>query len=82
MTTKIHATVHALGNPTGFHLTPGQAHYLEGDDVMLKDTQACTVIADKAYDAQARVIEPLLRACKAVVISPKVSHWHQRVGAD
>jgi transposase len=46
--------------------------------VLLKDPQACTVIADKAYDAQARVIEPLLRAGKAVVIAPKVSHRHQR----
>ena len=62
MTTKIHATVDALGNPTGFHLTPGQAHDLEGADVLLKDTQADTVIADKAYDAQARLIEPLVQA--------------------
>lgn len=28
--TTIHATVDALGNPTGFHLTPGQVHDLEG----------------------------------------------------
>lgn len=40
MTTKIHATVDALGNPTGFHLTPGQAHDLEGADVLLKDNGA------------------------------------------
>lgn len=32
---KIHATVDALGNPTGFHLTPGQAHDLEGADTLL-----------------------------------------------
>ena len=80
--TKIHATVDALGNPTGFHLMPRQAHDLEEVDELLKDTQADTVIANKDCDAQARVLEPLLRACKAVVISPKVSHWHQRVGAD
>ena len=78
MTTKIHATVDALGNPTGFHLTPGQAHDLEGADVLLKDTQAGTVIADKAYDAQARVIEPLLQAGKAVVIPSISSRKHQR----
>jgi transposase len=72
LTTKIHATVDALGNPTGFHLTPGQAHELEGADVLLKATQADTVIAGKAYDAQARVIEPLLQAGKAVVI-PSIS---------
>ena len=46
--------------------------------MLLKDTQAGTVIADKAYDAQARVIEPLLRAGKAVVIPPKVSRKYQR----
>ena len=51
LSTKIHATVDALGNPTGFHLTPGQAHDLEGADVLLKDTEAAAVLADKAYDA-------------------------------
>ena len=78
MTTKIHATVDALGNPTGFHLTSGQAHDLEGADVLLKDTPADTVIADKAYDAQARVIEPLVRAGKAVVIPPISTRKDQR----
>ena len=78
MSTKIHATVDALGNPTGFHLTPGQAHDLEGADVFLKDTPGASVIADKAYDAQARVIEPLHQAGKAVVIPPKASRKHQR----
>ena len=58
----------ALGNPTGFHLTPGQAHDLEGADALLADTAAETVIADKGYDAQARVVEPLLIQGKGVVI--------------
>ena len=78
MTTKIHATVDALGNPTGFHLTPGQAHDLEGADVLLKDTQVEMVIADKAYDAHDRVIEPLLQAGKTMVIPSKASRNHQR----
>ena len=78
MSTKIHTTVDALGNPTGFHLTPGQAHDLEGADVLLADTQANAVIADKAYDAQARVIEPLLKAGKAVVIPPRSTRTEQR----
>lgn len=68
----------ALGNPTGFHLTPGQAHDLDGADVLLQDTQAATVIADKAYDAQARVIEPLLAAGKAIVIPPRSTRKEQR----
>lgn len=78
MGTKIHATVDALGNPTGFHLTTGQAHDLEGADVLLKDTAGASIIADKAYDAQERVIEPLLQAGKTAVIPPKSSRKHQR----
>jgi len=35
LSTKIHATGEALGNPTGFHLTPGQAHDLQGADLLL-----------------------------------------------
>ena len=65
MSTKIHATVDALGNPTGFHLTPGQAHDLEGADALLPAVEADTVIADKAFDADERVIEPLAAAGKA-----------------
>lgn len=61
----------ALGNPTGFHLTPGQAHDLDGADVLLKGTQADAILADKAYDAQERVIEPLLEAGKTIVIPPR-----------
>jgi transposase len=78
LTTKIHTTVDALGNPTGFHLTPGQAHDLEGADVLLKDTSGATVIADKAYDAQERMIEPLQIAGKAVVIPCRKTRKHQR----
>ena len=78
MSTKIHATVDALSNPTGFHLTPGQAHDLDGADVLLKDTAAHAVIADKAYDAQARVIEPLLQAAKTVVIPPRSTRNDRR----
>ena len=59
----------ALGNPTGFHLTPGQSHDLEGADVLLKDTPGQIVIADKAYDAQTRVVQPLLDKGKEVVIA-------------
>jgi transposase len=71
LTTKIHAACDALGNPTGFHLTPGQAHDLEGADALLPDIDADTVIADKAFDAYERVIEPLQKARKNIVIPPK-----------
>lgn len=36
--------------------------------MLLGDTAAQTVIADKGYDAQARVVEPLLAQGKGVVI--------------
>ena len=60
--------VDALGNPLAFLLTPGQAHDLEGADVFLPQMQADTLLADKAFDADKRVIEPLLAAGKTPVI--------------
>lgn len=78
MSTKIHATVDALGNPTGFFLTPGQASDLAGADELLPVLAADTLIADKAYDAQARVLEPLQQAGKTVVIPPKRTRKVQR----
>lgn len=60
-----------MGNPTGFHLTPGQAHDLDGADALLPDIDADTIIADKAFDAGARVIDPLRNAGKTIVIPPK-----------
>ena len=78
LTIRIHATVDALGNPTGFVLTPGQAHDLEGADVLLKDTPGLTVIADKAYDAQTRVVESLLGKGKGVVIPSRSTNKRPR----
>ena len=52
------------------HLTPGQAHDLVGADVLLADTQADGVLAENAYDAQERLIEPLEKAGKQIVIPP------------
>lgn len=71
MSTKINATVDALGNPTGFVLTPGQAHDLDGSDELLPTITADTVLADKGYDADERVIDPLRAAGKEAVIPPK-----------
>ena len=59
MSTKIHATCDALGNPTGFHLTPGQTHDLQGADALLPSIEAQALLADKAYDAKERVIDKL-----------------------
>ncbi len=80
MSTKIHTTCDALGNPTGFHLTPGQTHDLDGADALLPaiidDIQA--LLADKSYDAQERVLAVLEHAGVAIVIPPKVNRIHKR----
>ena len=57
-----------MGNPLEFLLTPGQAHDLEGADAFLPQIEADALLADKAYDADKRVIEPLLAAGKTPVI--------------
>lgn len=78
LSTKINATVDALGNPTGFVLTPGQACDLDGADQLLPGIEAQTVLADKGYDADGRVIEPLLAAGKTIVIPPKRNRKNPR----
>ena len=70
--------VDALGNPLAFFLTPGQAHDLEGADALLPQMEADTVLADKALDADERVIEPLLAAGKTAVIPPKSNRKTRR----
>ena len=49
-------------------------HDLLGADQLLPAMQAETLIADKAFDAQERVIDPLLAAGKTVVIPPQGSN--------
>jgi len=73
LSTKIHATVDALGNPTGFLLTPGQACDLEGADALLPALEAPILIADKGYHADQRVLQPLAQAGKTAVIPPKAN---------
>ncbi len=72
MSTKIHATCDALGNPTGFHLTAGQDHDLKGADELM-DHLTCTdaVLADKAYDADNRMRQKLEKEGCTVVIPSK-----------
>ena len=67
-----------MGNPLDFILTPGQAHDLEGADALLPDMAAETLLADKAFDADERVIEPLLAQGKSVVIPPRSNRKVQR----
>jgi transposase len=68
-----------LGNPLAFLLTPGQTHDLEGADALLPQMQADTLLADKAFDADERVIEPLLAAGKTPVIPSKSNRKVPRI---
>jgi len=70
--------VDALGNPTAFHLTGGQAADLDGSDALLPEVVAETLIADKSYDAEARVLAPLRAAGKVAVIPPRRNRTEQR----
>ena len=73
MSTKIHTLVDALGNPIGFVLTGGEVHDLVGADELIPTLETDTLIADKAYDADKRVIEPLTAAGKTAVIPSKAN---------
>ena len=68
----------ALGNPTSFALSPGQAHDLEGADALLPGLAADALIADKAFDAEERVLKPLAEAGKRAVIPSKGNRKESR----
>ena len=78
MSTKIHATCDALGNPTGFHLTSGQAHDLVGADELLPPLEAEALLADQADDAGQRVLERLQQKGCQAVIPPKSNRLKSR----
>ncbi|MFO1082585.1 MAG: IS5 family transposase [Reyranellaceae bacterium] len=68
LSTKSHTLVDPLGNPIAFFLTPGQAHDLQGADALLPQMNANTLLADKAFDVDQRVIKPLEALGKTCVI--------------
>jgi len=78
LSTKIHTLVDALGNPTAFFLTGGEAHDLVGADHLLPGMQASILIADKAFDADERVLEPLAASGKTAVIPPRANRRSPR----
>ena len=67
-----------LGNPLGFFLTGGEAHDLQGADHLLPQLEADALIADKAFDAEQRVIQPLRAAGITPVIPPKTGRKSPR----
>jgi transposase len=71
LSTKIHALVDALGKPLALLLTPGQAHDLVAADAFLPQMAADLLIADRAFDADRRVLQPLAAVGKSAVIPPR-----------
>ena len=59
-------------------LSPGQACDLDGADILLPQIEPDTVIADKGFDADERVIAPLETAGKTAVIPPKANRKQPR----
>jgi transposase len=59
-------------------LTQGQSHDLNGADALLPCLEAEALLADKAYDADERVLAPLRNAGMAAVIPPKNNRLVQR----
>ncbi len=51
---------------------------MAGADVLLEACEGQTIIADKAYDADERVIDKLKQAGKRVVIPPKTNRKEKR----
>ena len=80
MTTKIHATCDALGNPTDFHLTLGQSHDLEGSDALLPKmlNKIGVLLPGKAYDPEERPLGLLRKAGVEIVIPPKRNRLEKR----
>ena len=56
---------------------PGQACALDGSDVLLPALEAKTILADRGYDAEDRVLKPLRAAEKEIVIPPRKNHKEQ-----
>lgn len=75
LSTKVHATVDALGNQS-HRLLHHQAHNLQGADVLLTHTRTNRHRRQKAYDVQARLIDPLLANGKAVLIPSRAPNKH------
>jgi transposase len=65
--TKIHAVVDGLGNPTRIELTEGQVHDVTQAPQMLKEARSRSVLADKGYDSNAIVAQIESQGSQAVI---------------
>ncbi len=68
----------ALGNPLRFILTGGECHESPQAAALIEGYEPQALIADKGYDAEARVLAPLREAGMVAVIPPKRNRKEQR----
>ena len=77
LTTKIHALVDGLGNPTHVHLTPGNVHDVVEAPRLIEAAHGQNFIGDKGYDAD-HVIQAAEAKGMNVVIPSKSNRKHPR----
>ena len=75
--TKIHATVDALGNPLNIAITGGNASDMSKAQELIENATDTRIIADKGYDANDLILQGLMQDCE-VVIPPKKNRILQR----
>jgi putative transposase len=75
--TKIHATVDALGNPLRIILTVGERADITQAGALLADYQTDAVLADRGYDANS-LLAVLQQANVEIVIPAKKSRLEPR----
>lgn len=76
-TTKIHATIDALGQGLRFILTPGQRNDVTQGENLIRGILAENIIADKGYDSNA-LVETIENQGSIAVIPPKRNRKIQR----
>ena len=77
MSTKIHATVDALGNPLRWYLTGGEAADIKQAAALIEGFNTRAVVADTAYDADA-LLERIAAQGAVAVIPPRPQRKDQR----
>ena len=75
--TKIHASVDALGNPLRFELTGGQCHDITQAEPLIADYEFEHLIADKSYDADS-FLDLIIQRGAVPVIPPRANRKQSR----
>lgn len=77
MSTKIHATVDALGNPLRLLLSGGQVADITQAQALIDGLAAQAVVGDKGYDADA-LVQRIEQSGAQAIIPPKTNRILQR----